>query len=313
VSTTHTEHGPLAPPRVEDLGGGLYAYIQPDGSWFINNTGFLVSTTGVICVDGCATARRTRDFLAAVSTTTSLPVRTLVNTHSHPDHVTGNALFSSATIIAHEETRAGMLANLALAGAGGFWEPFDPGSLPMTLPFLTYRDGVSLWVDDLLCEVRHVGMAAHTTNDSIVWVPSRRVLYAGDLVFNGGTPFCLTGSVVGTIRVLTEQILPLEAQLIVPGHGDLCGPEAIGPIVDYLRLIVDVAGAGIAAGVTPLEAARETDLGPYAAWTDTERIVGNLHRTYAELQGRDFGPLDAIAALTDMVAYNGGRPLTCLA
>ncbi|WP_067457313.1 hypothetical protein [Actinomadura macra] len=69
-----------------------------------------------------------------------------------------------------------------------------------------------------------------------------------------------------------------------------------------------------AAGLTPLEAARETDLGEYAELTDPERIVGNLHRAYAELDGLAPGaPIDLVSALDDMITYNGGRPLTCRA
>jgi cyclase len=66
--------------------------------------------------------------------------------------------------------------------------------------------------------------------------------------------------------------------------------------------------------VSPLEAGRETDLGRFAEWTDHERIVGNLHRAMAELDGTTpGGPLDFLQVLRDMVTYNGGRPLTCLA
>jgi cyclase len=313
VSTTHRDSFRPAPPRLQDLGGGLYAYVQPDGSWMINNTGVLVGSTGAVCIDGCATRRRTEALLDTVARLTSHPVRTLVNTHSHPDHVTGNALFGTATIVAHEGTRADMLGPTLPPNGAGIWEPFDQGDLPAAPPFLTYRDGVTLWVDDLRCEVRHVGRAAHTTNDSIIWIPERRVLYCGDLVFNGGTPFCLSGSVAGTIAVLTEQILPLRPDVIVPGHGDVCGVEAIPPLIDYLDLVLRTAKEGIAAGVSPLDAARETDLGPYAQWHDAERIVGNLHRAYAEEQGHDLVGVAAFAALGDMVAFNGGRPLTCLA
>ena len=57
-----------------------------------------------------------------------------------------------------------------------------------------------------------------------------------------------------------------------------------------------------------------TDLGRFAGWPDRERIVGNLHRACAELAGTPRGgPIDVAAALADMVAYNGGAPLTCLA
>ena len=90
-----------------------------------------------------------------------------------------------------------------------------------------------------------------------------------------------------------------------------------GPLevtVDYLRFVLDLARRCVADGVTPLEAACETDLGRFADWADRERIVGNLYRACAELTGTPRGgPVDIGAALTDMMTYNGGTPLTCLA
>jgi len=66
--------------------------------------------------------------------------------------------------------------------------------------------------------------------------------------------------------------------------------------------------------VAPLDAARSCDLGQFAQLTDTERVVGNLHRAMAELRGTPAGaPIDFTAALADMRTYNGGKPLTCLA
>jgi cyclase len=83
----------------------VYAYLQPDGSWYLNNTGFLVSRrvgTGVISVDATSTERRTRAYPDAIASVTSGPVRTLVNTHHHGDHTHGNYLMSGATIVGHE-------------------------------------------------------------------------------------------------------------------------------------------------------------------------------------------------------------------
>ncbi|WP_051571127.1 MBL fold metallo-hydrolase [Cryptosporangium arvum] len=312
MSTSRHDHVGIDDARIEDLGGGLFAYIQPDGSWFINNTGFLVGRDGVTLVDACSTERRTRAFRDAVTTVTDQPMRVLVNTHSHPDHTTGNALFAEAAIVAHEATRDDV--KRGFPPLNGIWDPVDTGSLPPAPPFLTYRDGVTLWVDDLRCEVKHVGLPAHTTNDSIVWVPERSVLYAGDLVFAGGTPFLMSGSVAGSIQVLTDVIAPLNATTIVPGHGPVCGPEVITDVLEYLRFVQDTARAAKDAGLSPLDAGRETDLGRFAEWTDRERIVGNLHRAYAELDGAAPGaPLDITQVLTDMVTYNGGRPLTCYA
>ena len=301
-----------APARVQEVSDGVFAYIQPDGTWFINNTGFLTGSAGVTSVDACSTERRTRDYLAAIAATTAQPVRTLINTHHHGDHTHGNYLLRGATIVAHDKCRAEMLA-AGLPNFGGLFEDVDWGALELAPPFLTYDDHVTLYSDDLLCDVRYVGSPAHTTNDSIVWIPERSVLFSGDLIFNGGTPFMLMGSVAGAIDVLEGLIKPLGATTIVPGHGDVCGPEAIDDVLGYLRFVLDTARRGKAAGLSPLETARETDLGRYAGLHDRERIVGNLHRAYADLdETTERGArLNVAAALIDMVTYNGGKPLSC--
>jgi cyclase len=294
-----------------EVSEGIYAYIQPDGSWFLNNTGFLTSPHGVISVDATSTERRTRAYLDAIARVTSQPVRTLVNTHHHGDHTFGNCLFTGATIVAHERCREQVLA-FGPPGNAGIWTDVEWGDLPVAPPFLTYDTGVTLWSGDLRCDVRYVGTPAHTTNDSIIHIPERAVVFAGDLLFNGGTPFLLLGSISGAIEVLEQVLRPLGAVTYVPGHGPVCGPEVIDDMVGYLRFVQGLAGDASAAGLSPLEAARQADLGDYAAWTDAERIVGNLHRAYAELAGADRGaPVDLVAALGDMIAYNGGRPLTC--
>ncbi len=190
-------------------------------------------------------------------------------------------------------------------------DPVDWGDIELKPPFLTYTDRVSLWVDDLRCEVVHPGTPAHTTNDSYVWIPERKVLFSGDLLFNGGTPFVMQGSVHGALTAV-EALTRLGAETIVPGHGPVCGPEVIATVTAYLRFVQDLAQQGRAAGLSPLQAARQADLGAFAGLLDSERIVGNLHRAYAELDGREPGaPLDLPTVMGDMIAYNGGRPLTC--
>jgi len=306
-------HAGLGPARVQEVSDGVYAYIQPDGTWFINNTGFLVGGKGVTSVDACSTERRTRAYLAAIAGRSPLPVRTLINTHHHGDHTHGNYLFGDATIVAHERCREEVLA-AGLPYFPGVFEDVEWGDVRLAPPFLTYTDGVTLYVDDLRCEVRHVGVPAHTTNDSIVWLPDRSVLFSGDLIFNGGTPFMLMGSITGAIEALEHVLKPLSPETIVPGHGEVCGPEAIDAVLGYLRFVLQAAHDGRAAGLTPLQAALETDLGRYADLPDQERLVGNLHRAYAELDGAAPGsPLSVLAVFADMLTYNGGSPLRCLA
>ncbi|GAA3148003.1 MBL fold metallo-hydrolase [Planomonospora alba] len=312
MSSSRHDH-PLPPPRVEEVSDGVYAYVQPDGSWWINNTGFLVGPRGVISVDSCSTERRTLAYREAIRSVTDRPVTTLVNTHHHGDHTFGNSAFPEATIVGHEKTREAILAEGIPSYLGMAWTEVEWGDLEACPPFLTYTDRVTVHAGDLRCEVRHIGVPAHTTNDSIVWIPERRLLFSGDLLFNGGTPFVMMGSVRGALRALDE-IQALGAETIVPGHGAVCGPEVIDRVRGYLRFVWETAERGRAAGLSPLEAARGTDLGEYGALLDPERIVGNLHRAYAELDGLPPGePIDLVTAVLEMIDYNGGRPLTCLA
>jgi cyclase len=297
--------------EIQQVSEGIYAYLQPDGSWWLNNTGFLVSDAGVISVDVTSIERRTRAYLDAIGTVTSLPVRTLVNTHHHGDHTHGNYLVSGATIVGHERCREAILAT-AMPPPPGIWTEVDWGNLEPAPPFLTYKEAVTLWSGGLRCDVRYVGTPAHTTNDSIIHIPERSVVFTGDLLFNGGTPFALQGSVSGWIEVLRTVLRPLGAQTLIPGHGPVCGPELIDDTLAYLRFVQDTAREGKAAGLSPLEAALATDLGDFADLLDPERIAGNLHRAYLELDGGERGaPVDMARALGDMVAYNGDRPLTC--
>jgi cyclase len=313
MSSTHLDLPLLGDPRVEEVSEGVYAYIQPDGGWFINNTGFVVGPQAVTSVDACSTERRTRAYLDAVRTVSGQPVRTLINTHHHGDHTHGNYLFAGATIVGHERCREEITAS-GLPDYHGVWEEVDWGALELAPPFLTFTESVTLWAGDLACEVRHVGGPAHTTNDAVVWLPERSVLFCGDLLFNQGTPFMLMGSVAGAIDVLERFIKPLGARTIIPGHGPVAGPELIDSVLDYLRLVMATAYAGVAAGVSPLQAAKDTDLGAFAELSDSERIVGNLYRAYAELKGTPAGgAIDVVAALGDMVTFNGGHPLTCRA
>jgi len=301
----------LPPPKVEDLGDGILAYVQLDGSWGLNNTGFLVGSDAVTVIDTCFTEQRTRMFLDAIRRLTTLPIRTLVNTHHHGDHTHGNYLFlPAATIIGHELCRDEVIASGQSASA--LFPGVDWGKIEIAPPSVTLQERLTLYVDDLKVELIHEG-PAHTTNDIVVWIPKRKVLFAGDVIFNGGTPFALMGSVAGWLDALGLLRVP-EPDTIVPGHGPLCGQGVIDEVADYLRFVEETARKGLEAGLTPLQTAQQTDLGRFGDWLDPERLVANLHRAYSELQGEPRGaPLPLAEVLRDMVTYNGGQMPRCLA
>ncbi len=305
------EHAEIPPPAVEEVSDGIFAYVQLDGSWFLNNAGAIVGSRHATVVDSTGTEARARAWHAGLRTVTDRPVNTLINTHAHGDHTYGNFVFApGAVIIAHEKCREEVLAGGLSAQA--LFSMVDFGETPLTPPFVTFDQRLTLYVDDLRVELIFVG-PAHTTNDIVAWIPERRVLFSGDVIFNGGTPFALAGSIGGWLRALAF-IEGLGAERIVPGHGPVAGPEVIAGVRAYLEFIQRTAAWGMESDREPLQLALELDLGQFAELHDRERLVPNLHRAYAELRGEPWGaPMNYGQMFQEMLTYNGGKPLRCLA
>ncbi|GAA3793324.1 MBL fold metallo-hydrolase [Sphaerisporangium flaviroseum] len=288
----------------------MLAWVQPDGSWWLNNAGVVTGGDGCIVIDTCATEQRTRRFLDAVGTATGdAPIRMAVNTHQHGDHSYGNSLLPDATvIIGHEAMRDGLLVDPIIDGCPPVWTPVpDWGGVTRRVPAITLRSELTVFAGDRRVELRHPGSPAHTTGDVVAWLPEERVLFSGDLIFHGLTPLVFMGSLEGALRSL-DWMAAFEPAHVVPGHGPLLDaatlPDVLGAHERYYRLILDTAESGRRAGLSPLEAARACDLGEFAGWADSERLVLNLHRAYLDAAGG--GELDLLQAFVDAMAYNGG-------
>jgi cyclase len=165
---------------------------------------------------------------------------------------------------------------------------------------------------DVRVELHHPGIPAHTAGDLIAWLPDRRVLFTGDLLFNQVTPLVFMGSVEGALQSLDWMAL-FRPDHIVPGHGPLISGGRLAEVLDthraYYQMLLTTARAGLRAGFSPLDAAFRCELGKFAGLPDSERIVLNLHRAYADITGAE---LDVIQAFTDTVTFNGGPMSTAV-
>ncbi|MFF5639257.1 MBL fold metallo-hydrolase [Streptomyces sp. NPDC012825] len=292
--------------RLVEVADGVHAYVQPDGGWCLNNAGVILTGDGAVVVDTAATERRALRLKESVDSLAAGPRRTVVNTHFHGDHTFGNKVFGpEATVISHALTRIDMAeTGLALTD---LWPDVEWGDVEVVLPDVTYSDGLTLHVGGRRVELLHLG-PAHTRSDTVVWLPEERVLFTGDVVMPGCTPFVLMGTVRGSLEVL-GRLRALDPVTVVGGHGPLAGPEAFDATEEYLRWLEKTAAEGAASGLTPLEAARTCDLGPFAGLLDSERLVGNLHRAWFELDDSDrASPLDVVGVFGEMVTYHGRLP-----
>ncbi|MEU3462308.1 MBL fold metallo-hydrolase [Streptomyces sp. NPDC006733] len=304
ADTTGTE------PYLMELAPDVHAFCQPDGGWCLSNAGFVSDGTSTLLVDTAATERRTRLLRDAITAAGAPHPEYVVNTHHHGDHTYGNGLFAAggSAIVGHTACRSEVLA--AGRQLHGVWPDVDYGDIRITPPTVTYSESMRLHTAGSEVRLFHPGVA-HTPGDTIVWLPRQRIVFTGDLVFNGGTPFILMGSLNGSLRAL-DLLRSLDAEIVVPGHGPVTDPGAFDTMERYLRHLGALAESGRAAGRTPLETARAADLGPFAQLRESERLVANLHRVYAELDGIAPGaPLDVPAAFADMTKMNGGVPVAC--
>lgn len=313
MTTTHrsvpTDGTAATEPYTVPLAPGVSAFVQPDGGWCLNNAGFVTDGGRTLLIDTAATERRARLLRDAVAATGAPQPQLLVNTHHHGDHTYGNCVFTpGATVIGHSDCRRETLASgLQLHQA---WPDVDYGEIEVSAPNLTYTDTLTVHIGDIEVRLIHPG-PAHTVGDTIAWLPEQGIVFTGDLVFDGGTPFVMMGSLSGSLRAM-ETLRALDAQTVVPGHGRVSDPGVYDTVERYLRYVEELARTSRAAGRTPLEAAREADLGEFAALRESERLVANLHRAYAELDGLPLGsPLDLMPVLGDMTQMNGGKPLPC--
>ncbi len=127
---------------------------------------------------------------------------------------------------------------------------------------------------------------------------------------SGVTPFCLMGSVPGSMAAI-GWLRALHPAVVVPGHGPVGGPELLDQAEGYLRWLQDLAREGMAAGLEPLGLARDAGLGDYADWLDHERLVANLHRAYADERGVPAATgVDVMVAFGEMTEYRGTRLLS---
>ena len=303
-------HAEIPPPAIEEVSKGIYAYIQLDGSWFLNNAGAIVGERTATVVDSTGTEARARAWHAALRQVTPNPVAALINTHAHGDHTYGNFMFAESAIIASEPCRDEIIAGGI--SAQPLFVGVDFGDTPVTPPTVTFKDRLTVYVDDLEVQLMFVA-PAHTGTDIVAWIPERKLLFAGDVIFNRGTPFALAGSIGGWLEAL-DRIEALGAETIVPGHGPVSGPEVIGEVRAYLQFVQETAKRGLEAGTPPLELAQSLDLGRFEALHDKERLVPNLHRAYSELRGERWGKgLDYRQLFAEMLVFNGNQPLRCLA
>jgi glyoxylase-like metal-dependent hydrolase (beta-lactamase superfamily II) len=298
-----------------EIASDVYACLTPDRGLGWSNSG-LVNRGGGLVVDTFWDLRHTQALIETYGRVAARPVRRLVNTHHNGDHCWGNQLFRDAEIIGHRRCAEAfgkdsspvglqMLRNAtgsddaAIAAFAAALAEWDFSGIELTPPSTLFDDRLDLDLDGLRVELRYVG-PAHTVGDVIVHLPAQHVVFTGDVLFRLCTPIGWEGTYAQWMAALDE-IVALAPEVVVPGHGPLCGVEGPREMRAYLGYVRQEAQRHFDAGRSSLEAAKRIDLGPYADWTEPERLFFNVERAYREFRGLPFdAPIDAMATFRGM-------------
>lgn len=206
---------------IEPLGNNVYAAIDKPKSSAGSNAGFVIGEDGVAVIDTFEDAKAAQQLLAEIQKLTKLPVKFVVNTHYHLDHVTGNGVFaqSGAVIMAQENVRTWIhTQNLKFFGAN--IKPEQKAWIDgLYAPDLVYASGVELFLGSRKVIVR--GYPGHTGGDSVVIIPDAQVVFCGDLFWKKTIPNMIDGT--------TDKWAATDAQLasefpqakFVSGHGEV--------------------------------------------------------------------------------------------
>src|SRR5260221_2283644 len=287
---------------LHDLGGGAWAYLQPNGDWGWSNAGFVGDGEESLLVDTLFDARLTRQMLDTIEDATSVSatdIGVVVNTHANGDHTFGNALVGNARIIASTasaeemdeqppERLAYMMGKAPEWGEMGaylarIFGPFDFAGAAPKAPTETFSGRTSVRVGDKTVNLYEVG-PAHTKGDVIAHAVEDGVVFSGDILFIDGTPVMWAGPVGNWLKAC-DLIIELDPRVIVPGHGPITDLAGVRRVQDYLRHIDREAHARYDASLSAAEAALDISLGDFAAWGDAERIAVNVATLYREYRG----------------------------
>ncbi|HUL96917.1 MAG TPA: MBL fold metallo-hydrolase [Usitatibacter sp.] len=233
----------------------------------------------------------------------------VVNTHEDGDHVWGNQLFEGAEIIAHRTVKelmprvadpkesqqllegAGRLLSRVLlkafhpgelAVARQLREDYDFDGIELALPTTVFEERHVLDLDGTEVHLIHVG-PCHRVGDTLVHVPGERVVFAGDVIFRECTPVGWNGSYEKWLETL-DLIIWLDPDVIVPGHGPVCGIEGAMEMKAYLEYVREESTRCFGQGLSALEASKKIGLGPYASWRGPARLYMNVERAYREFR-----------------------------
>lgn len=235
-----------ATPAFADLtriAENVYSYVgignaSPSNS-FAANAGIVIGRDGILVVDTLISAKEGQRFLADIRKVSDKPIKYVVNTHTHLDHAFGNCVFEKlgASVISHEADRKyldkageGTLKNASAFGL----TPEAMAGTEIAYPKVTFSDRLSVDLGGETVELIRTA-PSHTAGSLIVYLPAKKLLFSGDILFTDFHPFLADGDIAGWTKTI-DGMLAMDVEKIIPGHGPLSTKKDLREMKEYLVL-----------------------------------------------------------------------------
>jgi len=227
--------------KLTEITENVYAYVDTKNSSkdssFGANAGIIIGKDGIVVVDALISSKAAKRFLRDIRAISRRPIKYVINTHSHLDHTFGNYEFAKrgAVIIAQENAKKSMEKNSeeTLNTIGGYGlTPYDMKGTKIAYPVLTYGDKMEIDLGDQKVELIHARYS-HTDGDTIVYLPGKKLLFAGDILFTNYHPYLGEGNIEEWAKEL-DDIKAMDVEKIIPGHGPLSTKKDLDDMKAYI-------------------------------------------------------------------------------
>jgi cyclase len=274
---------------LKPLGHNAWAAIDDAKGDAGANAGFVIGDDGVAVIDTFENPEAAQQMLAEIRQLTALPVKFVINTHYHIDHVAGNAVFqkAGAIVFAQRNVRTWIhTENLKFFGKN--IKPEDK-SMVETLgsPDAVYDSGVSLFLGSRKIDVRV--FPGHTGGDSVVFIPDGAIVFTGDLFWRNTLPNLIDATTATWLSTLDSIAASSPSATFVPGHGDIGNATDVLAFRGYLAYLREQLAIPVKAGKTGdllVNAVLPQLTEKYGKWDFFKGFAKpNILNTAAELRG----------------------------
>jgi len=273
---------------LEKVGEGIWAAIVNDDGKAGGNAGFVIGDDGIAVIDTFQDPRPAAELLREIRKISKLPIRFVINTHYHLDHVNGNDVFAAegATIVAQRNTRPWIRTENVKMIDPPVTEETKARIRSIALPHLLFREELDLYLGSRHLSVRYY--AGHTGGDAIVYLPDSHLVFCGDLLWKDHIPNLIDSTTQEWIKTLDALPKDLGTNTWIPGHGGVATAEDIVTLRKYmanLRAKVAKARAGRKSGDALVQAVLPSLKETYGKWAFFDLAAPGILQTAEELAG----------------------------